>query len=100
LGGGGGRILNAEFGRDLEISGCGLIEVLSQHLLGGTEENYEADVQSEIRTKHRSNTDLESYHCINMFDKGNMCPSMGPNTARDHSLLVPLLPSASYVYVA
>jgi hypothetical protein len=53
-------------------SGCCLIEVISQHLPGGTEENYEkpvsvACVSAEIRSEHLRNTRVEPYHHTNLF---------------------------------
>jgi hypothetical protein len=51
-----------------------LIEVLSRHLPGGTEENYEtsvriASVPAEIRTEHIPNTSLERYRYTNLLGK-------------------------------
>jgi hypothetical protein len=54
-------------GRDLEKSGCGLIEVLSRELPGGTEEIHKKNpvsivsVPAEAGTEHLPNTSLERY---------------------------------------
>jgi hypothetical protein len=50
--------------RDLEGSSCGLIDVLSWHLCGGTKENHEnlsrvVSVPAEIQTEYRLNTSLQ-----------------------------------------
>jgi hypothetical protein len=52
---------------DLENSGRGLIEVLSRHLPGGTEDRDENPVRrgyvlGEIQIEHPPNTYLEHYH--------------------------------------
>lgn len=57
-------------GKDLEGSNPGLIEVLSRHLPGVTEENYEksvriATVPAEIWTEHITNTNVERYRYAN-----------------------------------
>jgi hypothetical protein len=56
--------------KNSEGSGRGLIEVLSQCLPGGTEENDEnldriGCVPIEIRTQHFPNASIESYRCPN-----------------------------------
>jgi hypothetical protein len=53
-------------GKDLEENGYYLIETLSRHLSGGTDEYHEnsvriACVSIEIRTEHLPNINLESY---------------------------------------
>jgi hypothetical protein len=53
-------------GRDLKGSNCGLIEILTQHLSGGTEKYHVnvriADILPEIQTKYLLNTSLEHYY--------------------------------------
>jgi hypothetical protein len=49
-------------GKNLEGNGHGLIEVLSWHFPGGTEEN-----QNEIQTEHLSNTSLEHYRLARLL---------------------------------
>jgi hypothetical protein len=53
-------------GRDLKGSSCGLIEILAQHLHGGTEKNHVnvriAGVIPEVQTKYLLNTSLEHYY--------------------------------------
>jgi hypothetical protein len=61
-----GRIIEEWcIGKDLEESGRGVIEVLSSHSPGETEENHEkpsvriGNIPAETRTKHLPNVSLE-----------------------------------------
>jgi hypothetical protein len=61
-------------GKDLEGFDSDLIELLSQHLSGGTQENHgtkisvtTAAVPAEIGTKHLSNKSIEHYLYTNLF---------------------------------
>jgi hypothetical protein len=53
-------------GKDLEGSGCGLVEVLTRHFAGGLNKSQRntslriSDVQAEIRTKRLQNTSLDA----------------------------------------
>jgi hypothetical protein len=62
-----GRVDNWRIKTDLEGSGRGPIEVISQHLLGRTEEIYKnfSGVPAEIRTRYLSKTNQEIYQYSN-----------------------------------
>jgi hypothetical protein len=59
-------------GKDFEADGRYLMEVLSQNLAGGTDENQSTSVQTvgvptEIRKVHFQNTSLDGYRYTNLI---------------------------------
>jgi hypothetical protein len=64
----------------LKGSGRVYIDVLTRHLPGETEENYEisggiVSVQPEIQTDHLPNTKLNLYSQTNLFGEGFQFPT-------------------------
>jgi hypothetical protein len=53
---------------DLHGSGRNVIEVLSRHFLGRTEENYDSCVLAEIRTEHFLNGNQDRYSYASSLD--------------------------------
>jgi hypothetical protein len=60
----------------MEATGHGLIEALSRHLPGATEENFEnriACVLADIRTEHLQDINLERNHYIDPVGEAGIC---------------------------